>query len=82
MKFPGIPIKGQIAQIRQTRCVYTVGRQTVHAKFRERAGLVLFPFAGITQITAAIPHTKNIIAQLAQLYHQTAYGIGMLGFDG
>ena len=77
-----VPVKGQRTLVSQFRCVYTVCRQTVHAKLRERAGLVLFPFAGFAQIAAAVAHAKNIITQLAQFYHQTAYGIGMLGFDG
>ena len=82
MKFPGVPIKGQITDVRQFRGIHTVRGQTVHAKLRERAGLALFPFAGFAQIAAAVAHTKNIITQLTQLYHQTAYGICMLGFDG
>ena len=82
MKFPGIPVKGQITAVSQFRSIHTVRGQTVHAKLREGTGLVLFPFAGFAQIAAAVAHTKNIIPQLTQLYHQTAYGICMLGFYG
>ena len=77
-----IPVKGQITAVSQFRGIHTVRGQTVHAKLREGTGIPLFPFTGVAQIAAAVAHTKNIITQLTQLYHQTAYGISMLAFDG
>ena len=82
MEFFRIPIKRQITEVRQARRIYTVRRQATHAKLRERTWFTFLPFTWGTQTTSTIAHTKNVIANLTQIYHQTAYGIGMLGFDG